>query len=257
MVSIGILPPEPSRAARLSRLWLSRGPALGRQVLSLLAAYAVAFAVMGQLLKAGVPGDMTVPVALLPLCVMFAPTLLDAAARHHVHVVESSPGITTLQEIIIRHQQIANAYARAPIPELGQAVRLSHQLLWDCATLLQTCPGHATDRRFQAYEEPHAMLVDQALAAAAAHVEKEFVVSLPLGTHGASDDSPDPLPDGDLLAPEDVADKAQELNDLATATRYATSRLHPPAASRRSDGGGEEDHPAADPDWWRSYPAQG
>lgn len=253
-VRIGILPPDAPRTARLARRWLTRGTARGRPVGSITPfAVLAALVVLGLLLRTGVPVSCAVAVALLaPVCVRFVPLRLDAAARRRVRVLDVDYDIAALEQVIVRHQQVISAHAQAPVPELRQAVRLSHRLLWDCATLLQACSGPVTGARVRAYERPHAMLVDQALDAAAAHAEKEFVVSLPPLPYTPVPHSPDPVPDHDLLAPEAVAEAARELNDLASAARYATSLLRPPALRPRSDVDEVEGRTAVCPEWRRS-----
>lgn len=242
--AIGILPPAPSRTARLARRWLTRRPSLLRVFgLPLPTAFAAALSFLAGLglLGRGVPLGIVVPAGLLvPLCAFALPERLDAASHDFVRVLDTEPHLACLQRLILLHDRTARAAAVAPVAELERAVGLSHRVLWDTAGLLAgyTAPsGTDTDTLLGAYERLLSALAAQAEQAATARQNLDRAVAAPGSLAMGSDAEPQQvshLPGQQpLLHVEVLVDAVATLGEINAAQQYATARLTTLARSPR------------------------
>jgi hypothetical protein len=234
--ALGILPPAPSRTARLARRWLTRRPSPWRVFgLPLSTAFAAALSFLAglHLVARGVPLGVVLPAGLLvPLCVFALPERLDAASHGFVRVITTEPHLARLQHFVVLHDRVTQAAAVAPVAELEQAVRLSHRVLWDTAGLLTShaAPsGTDTDTLLTAYERLLSALAAQAEQAAKTRQDLDRTVSTTSAPHTATAEEPQQAPDvpdqQSLLPVEALVDAVAALGEVTAAQQYATACL--------------------------------
>lgn len=238
VTQIGVLSPTHRRTARLAGRWLTRRPPLRISFderrrfwvtgTTVLAAFLSLIGVCAAMAN-GLPADIGLPLMLLiPALADHLPGRLDARARVHVRIVQGEAALRQMQRCVVLQQSIPDADDHDG-PELVQAVRLGHHLLWDIAGLLtQRGRGNSGERALES-EHLLAGLAGQAAETRAAKEERDDLVCRIPGPGGGvaafDEQSAETAPELDLLPGALVEDVTEALCQAETAYRAATHRI--------------------------------
>ncbi|MFI6055641.1 hypothetical protein ACIBCO_36855 [Streptomyces violascens] len=238
VTQIAVLSPTHARTARWAGRWLTRRPPLriyfderrrfwvtGTTVLAAVLSLIGVSAAMAN----GLHADIGLPLMLLiPALADHLPGRLDVRARAHVRIVQDEPALQQMQRCVALQQSIQAADDHEG-PELAQAVRLGHHLLWDIAGLLtQRGRGNSLERALES-EHLLAGLAGQAAETRAAKEERDDLVCRIPGPGGGGaafdEQSAETEPALDLLPGALVEDVKEALCQAETAYRAATHRV--------------------------------
>ncbi|WP_199550168.1 hypothetical protein [Streptomyces sp. N35] len=243
---IGVVPPNPPRATRLARRWLTRRPANLVDIAFdphrtffisfTTACVAIAsFFLFGKLMLTGrLPVSVGIPLLLVaPLLTEFLPTPLDQWARRHAVVIETPSEVAGFASLLELQADLDAAAEESGLPECRAAASLGRELLWQAAVALHEFhhPAEAAELKEQLHN-----LACASVKACAAVLDLDERASTTPAVDGGHEKTREPAHDL-----HDIVDEVtRDLHIATDAHRHAADVLDGLDAEQSTE------HPAAD-----------